>query len=151
MNLIKYPDYMIKKWDKQVRNLMAYKLREDQYIGSAHWYLPNNNYGYNFFKLKDLQVICLPSNFLNYSANFIDKYANRATRAIFGESEVCSQTNNLLSKYKYHVVQNPAWNDELFDTNNPMKYCSNKALLMNLLNNNIDDIEQIIEDRNKLI
>ena len=55
MNLIKYPDDMIKRWDKQVRNLMAYKLKENQFIGCAHWYLPNKNYGYNLFKLKDLR------------------------------------------------------------------------------------------------
>ena len=60
MNLIKYSDDIIKRWDKQVRNLMTYKLREIQFIGCVHWYLSNKNYGYNLFKLKDLQAICLP-------------------------------------------------------------------------------------------
>src|ERR1700728_1006065 len=102
---------MIKKKDKKARNLLAYKLRENQFIGCAHWYLTNKDYGYNLFKLKDLQVICLPSNFLNYAANFIDTYAVRSTRAIFGKSETYDQINNILSKYKYHVTHNPAWDD----------------------------------------
>ena len=91
---------------------MAYKLKENQYIGCAHWYLPNKHYGYNLFKLKDLQTICLPSIFLNYAANFIDKYTKRTTKAIFGESEVYIQTKNLLEKYKYRIRENPAWDDE---------------------------------------
>ena len=39
MNLIKYPDDIIKKWDKQVQNLMMYKLRENQFISCVYWYL----------------------------------------------------------------------------------------------------------------
>src|ERR1700679_2928149 len=99
MNIIKFPAPTIKKWDKQARNLLAYKLRENQFIGSLHWYLPNNKYGYNLFKLTDLQTICLPANYLNYSANFIDVYARRSTLAIFDQSLITEQSATLLSRY----------------------------------------------------
>ena len=65
---------------------MIYKLRKNQFIGCAHWYLSNGNYVYNLFKLKNLQTICLPSNFLNYTVNFIDKYIKRSIKAVFGDS-----------------------------------------------------------------
>jgi hypothetical protein len=53
MNIIKYLDDIVKKWDKKVRNLLSYKLNENQYISCVHWYLLNNKYEYNLFTLND--------------------------------------------------------------------------------------------------
>src|ERR1700728_2886456 len=138
---------MIKKKDKKARNLLSYKLRENQFIGCAHWYLTNKDYGYNLFKLKDLQIICLPSNFLNYAANFIDTYAKRSTKAIFGESELVEQANDLLSKIKYKLT----WNT-LVENNNhyPGHYINNRSVLMNLMDLEITDIKDLITDENQI-
>ena len=150
MNLMKYSDKQISKWDKAAKNLMAYKLRENQYIGSAHWYLPNNQYGYNLFKLADLQKICLVSNFLSYGANFIDKYAKRSTKAIFGESMINDQTDAMLNKYKLRVVHNSAY-DKDHQQSHPMNYFTNKTLLKNLVELGVDNVEDLIQENNKLI
>jgi hypothetical protein len=96
-----------------------------------------------------LQVICLPANFLNYAANFIDKYAKRSTKAVFGESEVYKQINTLLQKYRYKVRQNPAWDTD-YDLSCVMNHCSNKAMLQTLIDHDFTNIEQIVEDNNKL-
>ena len=112
--------------------------------------LPNKNYGYNLFKLKDLQTICLPANFLNYAANFIDKYVKRSTKAVFGDSEIYRQTKNLLEKYKYRIRENPAWSED-YELSNITKHSSNKKMLERLLDYDITKIEQIVEINNKLI
>ncbi|HYJ01232.1 MAG TPA: reverse transcriptase family protein, partial [Nitrososphaeraceae archaeon] len=46
MNFMYYNEAMLKQWDKQVKNLVGYKLRENQNIGSNHWILPFKYYGY---------------------------------------------------------------------------------------------------------
>ena len=150
MNMIKFPDDHIKKWDKQARNLMAYKLRENQYIGSNHWYLPNSQYGYNLFKLMDLQKICLVANYLNYAANFIDPYVVATTNAIFGESQINDQTKELLKKYKLEIVVNPTIPDDQW-CNNPVKYFQNQTIIRNLYEAEIDDINNIIQEDNTII
>ena len=144
MNIIKFPAPTIKKWDKQARNLLAYKLRENQFIGSLHWYLPNNKYGYNLFKLTDLQTICLPANYLNYSANFIDVYARRSTLAIFDQSLITEQSATLLSRYKYEVARNYEY--KLQPDGEIGKYFDNKTLLTNLMARGVNDITTIMND-----
>jgi hypothetical protein len=150
MNLINYPGKTIQKWDQKARSLMAYKLHESQFIGCKQWYLTNNQYGYNLFKLADLQKICLPANFLSYSANFIDSFAVRATRAVFDDSEVIEQVRRLLSKYKLHVVWNPAWL-EGFDPEHPSKYIPNSTLLKNLCEAGVENMNHIIQNDNEPI
>jgi hypothetical protein len=144
MNIIKFPAPTIKKWDKQARNLLAYKLRENQFIDSLHWYLPNNKYGYNLFKLTDLQTICLPANYLNYSANFIDVYARRSTLAIFDQSLITEQSATLLSRYKYEVARNYEY--KLQPDGEIGKYFDNKTLLTNLMAGGVNDITTIMDD-----
>ena len=65
------------------------------------------NYGYNLFKLQDLQKICLVANYLNYSANFIDKYANQSTDFTFEEGELKEIAQQLMSKYRLEIIKNP--------------------------------------------
>ena len=150
MNIMKYPDETIKKWDKQARNLLAYKLRVNQFIGCVHWYLPNNKAGYNLFKLSNLQKICLSANYLNYCANFIDKNAQRSAKAVFGKSKINMQISELLTKYKMDVIINPAFEEDWNETN-PLYYFKGKTLSKKLLENGIDSVHHLIEDDNTLL
>jgi hypothetical protein len=55
MNIIFFSPKQVAKWDIKAINLLVYKLRENRFIESNHWFLPYKYYGYNLFKLKDLQ------------------------------------------------------------------------------------------------
>ena len=149
MNIINFPTETIKKWDKQVRNLMAYKLKENQYIDCSHWYLPNYKAGYNLFKLINLQRICLPTNFLNYSANGKDVNTILITKKIIKKSNTKKQINNLLDKYKLKMAQNPTKRKE-YEECNPTHFLKNTNSYIKLIEENINDIREIIKE-NKLI
>ena len=88
MNFILYNTTQIKNWDKKVKNLVSYKLRENQYIGSNHWNLPFKHNEYSLFKLQDLQKICFVPNYLNYAANFIDEFMSYTTEVMYEETEM---------------------------------------------------------------
>ena len=150
MNLIKYDNKAVSKWDQKARNLMGHKLRENQNIGCKHWYLPNNQYGYNLFKLADLQKICLSANFLSYAANFIDTYAVRSTKAVFGDSEVIEQVGQLLKKCNLHIVWNPTHQEGYFPEH-PSKYLPNYSVLRNLMQAGVHNLNELIQDNNELI
>ncbi|EFE49442.1 hypothetical protein NEIELOOT_01787, partial [Neisseria elongata subsp. glycolytica ATCC 29315] len=77
MNIVYFPPKVVEKWDKMARNLIAFKLKENQYIGSNQWYLPYKYLGYNLFRLKDLQKICLIPNYMNYAANFVNNMQHK--------------------------------------------------------------------------
>jgi hypothetical protein len=49
-----FPPKQVAKWDTKAINLLAYKLRENRFIGSNYWCFLYKYYGYNLFKLKDL-------------------------------------------------------------------------------------------------
>ena len=129
---------------------MGHKLRENQNIGCKHWYLPNNQYGYNLFKLADLQKICLSANFLSYAANFIDTYAVRSTKAVFGDSEVIEQVGQLLKKCNLHIVWNPTHQEGYFPEH-PSKYLPNYSVLRNLMQAGVHNLNELIQDNNELI
>ena len=75
MNVVWFSEKVVTKWDKLTKNLIAYKLQENQYLRSNYWFLLYKWYGFNLFRLKDLQKIYIIPNFINYAANFIDKYS----------------------------------------------------------------------------
>ena len=145
MNIVYFPPNTIKKWDRMAKSLLAYKLRENQYIGSNQWHLPFKWYGFNLFKLKDLQKICIIPNFMNYSANFIDKYSAQSAAAVFHEGEIKELATTLLKDFKLEIYENP----EHYEQANEMhfnKYIYNKNIILKLLEATTEDIDELLND-----
>jgi len=84
---------------------MAYNLNEHTYLGCKHWYLSNSYFGYNVFKLTDLQIINhVASFFLNYAANFDDEYIQTCIDVNLTDSDVINDIQDLLVKLKLKVA-----------------------------------------------
>ena len=145
MNIVWFTDKTVNKWDKMAKNLIAYKLKENQYLGSNQWFLPYKWYGFNLFRLKDLQKICIIPNFINYAANFIDKYSAQSTAATFHEGEIKELATTILKKYRLEIYENPehyAYNNE----KQVDKFIFNKILIQKLLNASIENIDELFNN-----
>ena len=145
MNIIWFPEKIITKWDKVAKNLIAYKLRENQYLGSNQWFLPYKWYGFNLFKLKDLQKICVIPNFINYAANFIDKYSAQSTAAIFHEGEMKELATYILKKYRLEMYENPEHYEHTSEKQ-INKFIMNKMMMHKLLKASIENIDELLDD-----
>jgi len=145
MNIIWFPEKIITKWDKVAKNLIAYKLRENQYLGSNQWFLPYKWYGFNLFKLKDLQKICVIPNFINYAANFIDKYSAQSTAAIFHEGEMKELATYILKKYRLEMYENPEHYEHTSEKQ-INKFIMNKMMMHKLLEASIENIDELLDD-----
>ena len=44
---------------------------------------------------------------MNYAANFIDKYSEQSTAAIFHEEEIKELATTLIKEYKLEIYENP--------------------------------------------
>ena len=151
MSIVNYDINYLKKWDKMARNLLSYKLKEKQFWGCKHWYLPKYNYGYNLFQFVDLQTINHVSNYLNFAANFPDKYVKATVRAVFNNdnNEVVKDLQQLLEPLMFKIIHNPSYIFEDYKVWS-MHYCKNNMIYDLFIDANITSINSIINN-NKLI
>eukprot|EP00026_Physarum_polycephalum_P003190 Phypoly_transcript_03200.p1 GENE.Phypoly_transcript_03200~~Phypoly_transcript_03200.p1 ORF type:complete len:396 (+),score=55.22 Phypoly_transcript_03200:875-2062(+) len=127
------------------RNLVAFKLKENQYIGSNQWYLPYKYLGYNLFRLKDPQKICLILNYMNYTANFVNKYAAQSADAIFLEGEIKELAVTILKEFKLEIYQNPEHELEA-NEKHFTKFISNRKIIEKLMEATITDIDELFDE-----
>jgi hypothetical protein len=109
--------------------------------------LPYKHYGYNLFKLKDLQKICIISCFINYAANFIDKFAAQSTKAIFREGEIKELAVTVLKNFKLEILENPEYYEHA-NKKHFSKYVYNKTIINKLLEATVDNIDDLCDDIN---
>jgi hypothetical protein len=116
--------------------------------------LPYKWYGFNLFRLKDLQKICIIPNFISYAANFIDKYSAQSTAVIFHEGEIKELATTILKKYRLEIYKNPEHYDYVSEKQ-VNKFIFNKLKIYKLMKANIENIddffnELILKDKNEL-
>src|SRR5271163_1441875 len=145
MNVVWFSEKVVTKWDKLTKNLIAYKLQENQYLRSNHWFLPYKWYGFNLFRLKDLQKKCIIPNFISYTANFIDKYSAQSTAAIFHEGEIKELATTILKKYRLEIYENPEHYEHASEKH-INKFIYNKMMIYKLMEASIENIDELFND-----
>ena len=79
---------------------------------------------------------------MNYAANFIDKYSEQSTAAIFHKREIKELATTLMKEYKLEIHENPEhWSHA--NEKHIHKYIYNKQIILKLLEATIEDIDQL--------
>jgi len=111
--------------------------------------LPLYNAGYNVFQLTDLQIINRTANFLAYSANIDDKFANLSLDLNFHTSDLVQELQEQLNDLKLRIVENPAQvvPDYL---GFPEHYINSEKIKTDLAENSINNIMDVISDKGEV-
>jgi hypothetical protein len=149
MNIVSYPKDLLTKWDKWVKNLMAYKLQQKTWFGCKHWYLPNYESGYNVFKLTDMQKIYLPTSYINYALNGIDRDCSTAAETNIDISIDHDVVDALLSSIKLKVEENPALKDPFY-VSNISHFIKSDATLEKLEKAGIKNIQELFNQDHRI-
>src|SRR5271163_5232280 len=92
-----------------------------------------------------LQKICIILNFINYAANFIDKYSTQNTAVIFHEGEIKELTTSILKKYKLEIHENPEYYEHASEKY-INKFIYNKMMIHKLMEASIENIDELFND-----
>ena len=86
-------------------------------------------------------------SFMNYAANFIDKFAAQSTKAIFHEGEIKELAVTVLKDFKLEILENPEYYDHV-NEKHFSKYVYNKTIINKLLEATVDNIDDLFDDIN---